>query len=150
MFALNFPAFEIKVKLKQNKPYVFDVVRKKWLFLTPEEWVRSHCIQYLHHHKEFPLSLLRVEQQLSVYGQPKRFDIVACNAAQKPLVLVECKAPQVPINQAVFDQLAHYNLVLKSPYCMVTNGLNHYYCSMNFENQSLQFLESLPSYTAIK
>lgn len=150
MLKLNFPNFEIPVKLKKNKPYVFDPVRKKWLHLTPEEWVRSHCIHYLNQQKNFPLSLLRVEQQLLVFNQKKRFDLMACNAQQNPLVLVECKSPKVSINQATFDQIAQYNLALKSPYSMITNGLNHYFYQMDLEKNTMRFLEELPSYETIK
>jgi len=146
MVKLNFPDFEISVKLKQNKPYVFDIVRKKWLVLTPEEWVRSHCVHYLNEVKKYPLSLLRVEQQLQVFGKQKRFDIVACDAQQNPLVLVECKAPTVPVNQSTFDQIAQYNLALKSPYSMITNGMNHYFYTMDVEKRTIRFLEDIPSF----
>lgn len=149
MLKLNFPDFEIPVKLKQNKPYVFDLVRKKWLRLTPEEWVRSHCIQYLYQQKNFPLSLLRVEQQVLVFNQKKRFDLVACNNQQEPLIIVECKAPTVSISQTTFDQIAQYNLALKSPYSMITNGLNHYFYHMDFEKKTIQFVEELPSYETL-
>ncbi|MBL6669042.1 MAG: type I restriction enzyme HsdR N-terminal domain-containing protein [Flavobacteriaceae bacterium] len=150
MLKLNFPDCDIKVKLKQNKPYVFDVVRKKWIRLTPEEWVRTHCIQFLNQQKNFPISLLRIEQQFNVFDRQKRFDLIACNSKQEPLVLVECKSPEVKIRQNTFDQLSRYNVVLKSPYSMITNGLNHYFYTVNFDNQSFQFIEELPNYNELK
>ena len=150
MLKLNFPDCDIKVKLKQNKPHVFDVVRKKWIRLTHEEWVRTHCIQFLNLQKNFPLSLLRIEQQFNVFDRQKRFDLIACNSKQEPLVLVECKSPEVKIRQNTFDQLSRYNLVLKSPYSMITNGLNHYFYTVNFDNQSFKFIKELPNYNELK
>ena len=99
---------------------MFDIVRKKWIRLTNEEWVRTHCIQFLNLQKNFPLSLLRIEQQFNVYDRQKRFHLIACNSKQEPLVLVECKSPEVKIRQNTFYQLSRYNLVLKSPYSMIT------------------------------
>lgn len=149
MEQLNFPHYTINLKNRENKPYIFDQVRKKWLLCTPEEWVRVHVVSYLIETKGYPASWMRVEQELRVFGTRKRFDLVVVDAAMKSHILVECKAPSVPINQKTFDQITRYNLELQCPYLMVSNGLNHYFCKMNFEENSLTWIEELPNYSSI-
>jgi hypothetical protein len=147
MVSLGFPKYPVRVKNTENKPLIFDPVRKKWSVLTPEEWVRIHCLYYLTQTKGYPLSWIRVEQKVEVYTTQKRFDIVIQNPNKGIEVLVECKAPSVAISQSTFDQIARYNLELKSNYLMITNGLNHYFCQMKKEQKNFTFIESLPAYT---
>jgi hypothetical protein len=124
---------------------IFDVVRKKFVVLTPEEWVRQHVVHFLIDEKGFPTSLINVEKQIKLNNTIKRYDAVVFNSSGNISVIVECKAPSVKITQQTFDQIARYNLVLKADYLMVTNGLEHYYCRMDFENERYVFLEELPS-----
>jgi len=147
MEKLNFPNYELRLKNKENKPFIFDRIRKKWLSCTPEEWVRTHCINYLIETKGYPASWMRVEQELLVYGTKKRFDIVVTDALLNPFILVECKAPTVAINQSTLEQISRYNLELNCPFLMMSNGLNHYFCSMDKEQNRISFIESLPNYT---
>ena len=116
------------------------------MILTPEEWVRQHCIHYLIEEKNYPKSLINVEKELRINGLKKRYDIVAFNTDGSIRLLIECKAPSVKISQITFDQIAQYNLLLKADYLMVTNGLNHYQCIMDFDEERYQFLRSLPAY----
>jgi hypothetical protein len=146
MEKLNFPSYKILLKNKENKSYIFDRVRKKWLICTPEEWVRIHCVQYLIETKGYPESLTRIEQELKVYNTLKRFDLLISNSKMKPFILVECKAPYVKITQKTFDQIMRYNLELKCPYLMISNGLNHYFYKMNFEKNQISPIKELPIY----
>ena len=144
MDKLNFPEFEFSTKSKENKPYIFDPIRKRWMVLTPEEWVRQHCIQFLLKTKNVPLGLIQVEKNLSVNWNQKRYDIVVYNSDKTIAVLVECKAPSVKITQKTFDQIARYNSVLKSEYLMLTNGINHFFCQMDYKKGKYLFLPDLP------
>ena len=119
---------------------------KKFVILQPEEWVRQHCIHYLMEVKGFPKSLINVEKELKINGLKKRYDIVVFNTDGTILLIVECKAPKIKIKQNTFDQVARYNLALNASYLMVTNGLNHYYCEMDFEAEKYQFLKDIPNY----
>ena len=143
---LNFPTYSFRLKNSENNTHIFDVIRKKFVVLQPEEWVRQHCVQYLIHEKNYPISLINVEKELLINGLKKRYDIVVFNSDGSLILLVECKAPKVKISQGVFDQIARYNLKLKAPFLMVTNGLNHYFCIMNHDSESFEFLEALPNY----
>ena len=147
MEQLNFKHYPFTFKNRENKRYIFDVVRKKDILLTPEEWVRQHCLHYLLIDKEYPISLINIEKKLMVYGRDKRYDIIIYTPQGDVTLLVECKAPHIPINQAVFDQIARYNLSAKSQYLMVTNGLTHIYCQMDYTQQIYHYLEDLPAYT---
>jgi hypothetical protein len=146
MQQLNFPSFSFRFKNSENKVSIFDAIRKKFIILTPEEWVRQHVVQFLMTEKNYPQSLLNVEKVLQVNGLRKRYDIVVYNSDGTIHILIECKAPEVMISQSTFDQIAQYNMTLKSNYLMVTNGLNHYFCKMDFENEKYQFLSDLPNY----
>ena len=146
MEKLNFPAFNLLVKSKENKTFIFDSIRKKWLVLSPEEWVRQHCIHYLIDYKSYPLSLIQVEKKLKLNRIERRYDIIVFNKDGSINLLVECKRPNVPITQKTFDQIAQYNLTLSSDYLMITNGLNHYYCQMDFKQKKYIFFEDLPSF----
>jgi|TARA_A200000159_G_C7337233_1_gene345605 hypothetical protein len=148
MERLNFPPSAVQFKNKENKPLVFDRIRKKWLRCTPEEWVRVHCINYLIHTLNYPASWIKVENEIKLYNTRKRFDIMVVNPNQGNLLLVECKAPSVELDQQVFDQIARYNLEAKSQYMMLTNGLNHYFCTMDYTNQRYCFIKELPNFTS--
>ena len=143
---LNFPSYTFRLKNSENNTHIFDVIRKKFVVLQPEEWVRQHCVQYLIQEKNYPISLINVEKVVLINGLKKRYDIVVFNPDGSLALVVECKAPKVKITQAAFDQIARYNLTLKAPYLMVTNGLNHYFCTMNHDLESFEFSESLPNY----
>ncbi|MEN8845112.1 MAG: type I restriction enzyme HsdR N-terminal domain-containing protein [Candidatus Arcticimaribacter sp.] len=147
MEQLNFNNYPFNLKNRENKRYIFDVVRKKDILLTPEEWVRQHCIQFLLQEKKYPISLLNVEKKIKVYDREKRYDIIVFTPQGKVTLLVECKAPNIPINQDVFDQIARYNLSVDSQYLMVTNGQTHVYCQMDYQAQTYHFLQDLPPYT---
>ena len=146
MEKLNFPSYKYTLKIKENKLYIFDRVRKKWLFCSPEEWVRVHCVYYLIETKNYPESIIRVEQEIKVFNTSKRFDLVVSNKSLEPYILVECKAPTVKITQKTFDQVVRYNLELNCPYLMISNGLTHYFCSMNSKKNKLSFIKTLPEY----
>lgn len=143
---LNFSTYSFRLKNSENNTHIFDVIRKKFVVLQPEEWVRQHCIQYLVQEKNYPISLINVEKVVLINGLKKRYDIVVFNPDGSLALVVECKAPKVKITQSVFDQIARYNLTLKATYLMVTNGLNHYFCTMNHNLESFEFLETLPNY----
>ena len=143
---LNFPTYSFRLKNSENNTHIFDVIRKKFVILQPEEWVRQHCVQFLVQEKNYPISLINVEKVVLINGLKKRYDIVVFNPDGSLALVVECKAPKVKISQSVFDQIARYNLALKAPYLMVTNGLNHYFCTMNHDLESFEFLETLPNY----
>ena len=145
---LNFPSYKFRIKNSENNTHIFDVIRKKFVVLQPEEWVRQHCVHYLIHEKKYPISLINVEKTIVINGLKKRYDIVVFNPDGSLALVVECKAPKVKITQAAFDQIARYNLVLKAPYLMVTNGINHYYCAMDFENERYSFLKDIPNYNS--
>ena len=146
MEKLNFPNYKVLIKNKENKSYIFDRVRKKWLLCTPEEWVRIHCLYYFIETKDYPESLIRIERELKVYNTLKRFDLLIADSSMKPFILVECKSPYVKISQNTFDQILRYNLELKCPYLMISNGLNHYFCKMNFEENQISLVKELPDY----
>ena len=146
MEKLNFPMFNLPTKSKENKNFIFDSIRKKWLILTPEEWVRQHCVQYLINNKGYPIGLIQVEKRLKVNQREKRYDIVCFNQEGKINLLVECKRPDVKITQRTFDQISQYNYALKSDLIMITNGLEHYYCRINFEDKKCVFLDKLPPF----
>ena len=146
MYKLNFPLYQIPIKNKENKTLVFDSIRKKWLKLIPEEWVRLNCIEFLVNEKKISRSLISVEKEFKLNDLKKRFDIVVFNKKGEIYLLVECKAPNVKISQSVFNQIAKYNLVLKSKFLMISNGINHYFFVMNSKRQKIEFLKELPSY----
>ncbi|MDD3773459.1 MAG: type I restriction enzyme HsdR N-terminal domain-containing protein [Weeksellaceae bacterium] len=144
MQELNFPKYSFRFKSSENKLSIFDEIRKKFILLTPEEWVRQNVIQYLLHEKKYPKSLVNVEKVIKVNDLTKRYDIVVYNPDGSIFLLVECKAPDIKIAQESFNQIARYNLVLKAENLMVTNGIDHYFCKMDFENEKYIFLEDLP------
>ncbi|VXB85863.1 Restriction endonuclease subunit R [Flavobacterium sp. 9AF] len=146
MIQLHFPTYSFRFKNSENKTFIFDEIRKKFVVLTPEEWVRQNTLQYLIQEKKYSKSYVNVEKLVKVNGINKRYDIVVFNPNGTIFLLIECKAPEIVISQQTFDQIARYNLVLKASYLMVTNGLNHYFCQMDFENEKYVFLKDLPYY----
>ena len=146
MIKLNFPNYSFRFKNSENKMAIFDEIRKKFVVLTPEEWVRQHVVQYLLLEKKYPKSLINVEKLVKVNGLNKRYDIVVFQPNGEIFMLIECKAPEVAISQQTFDQIARYNLKLNAQFLMVTNGLNHYFCQMDFENEKYVFLKEAPDF----
>jgi hypothetical protein len=147
MVKLNLPPFFFKIKSMDNKLFIFDILRKKNVVLTPEEWVRQNFIQYLIQIKNYPKSLIAIEKQLTINNLTKRTDILIFDKNGKPDIIVECKAPSVTINQNTFDQIAQYNLKLNANYLVVTNGLQHFYCKIDHELEKYHFLKDIPDYT---
>lgn len=141
---LNLPSYPFKIIEKEGKYFIFDTLRKKELVLTPEEWVRQHFLQYLIQEKKYSKNHISLEKGLSLNDLKKRTDILVFDAEFNPIILVECKAPSVKITQDVFDQAARYNMVYKVKYLVVTNGLEHFYCGMDYEKGTYVFLEQLP------
>lgn len=141
---LNFPNYSFRFKSTENIHYIFDIIRKKYIVLTPEEWVRQHIVHYLIENKKFRQSYINVEKAFKINGITKRYDVVVYNPDGTIHLLVECKRPNVPITQSVFDQIARYNLQLNAKFLLVTNGLQHIYCKLDFEKQQYQFLVDIP------
>ncbi len=146
MQKLNLPSCDFKLKSNEKQSLIFDKVRKKYVVLTPEEWVRQHFVSFLIREKKYPISLVAVEKQLKVHARTKRTDILVFDAAGGPHIIVECKAPSVKITQDTFDQIARYNLALNATYLIVTNGIGHIVCQMDHEQEKYVFLEKIPSY----
>ncbi len=146
MQKLNFPEYQFRFKSSENKVSIFDRIRKKFVVLTPEEWVRQHTIQYLIDEKKYPESLINVEKLIKLNGLSKRYDIIIFNPNGSIYLIIECKSATVKITQNVFDQIARYNLVLDAEYLMITNGLDHYYCQMNYNEEQYTFLKDIPNY----
>lgn len=141
---LNFPEnYQFRLKQTDDLNYIFCPIRKKWLVLTPEEWVRQNVIQFLVQDLNYSLAAINSEVVVNINNLQKRADLIVYKK-EKPFLIVECKAPQIEITQTTFDQIARYNLQLDADYLMVTNGLNHYYCQMDFQNQQYVFLKNIP------
>ncbi|MDP4266017.1 MAG: type I restriction enzyme HsdR N-terminal domain-containing protein [Bacteroidota bacterium] len=149
MHILNLPEYEFKYKAYDNLIFIFDKIRKKYILLTEEEYVRQHFVEFLIKEKKFPASLIKIEAGIKVNGLSKRGDIVLYNNKGKAIMIVECKSPSVNINQDVFDQIAIYNINLKVDYLITTNGIKHYCCKINHSDKTYQFLENIPEYKEI-
>jgi len=143
---LQLPPYPFRITDQNGQLILFDMIRKRNIIITPEEWVRQHFVQFLIHHKNYPKTLIKLEGGHKLHGMAKRSDIVVYNPAGEKILLVECKAPSVSINQKTFDQVARYNMVHKIRIIAVTNGLQHYYCSIDFDAANYKFLEDLPDY----
>ncbi|MCX7986717.1 MAG: type I restriction enzyme HsdR N-terminal domain-containing protein [Bacteroidales bacterium] len=151
LLPLNLPSFPYKLKQINEKEYIFDHLRKQFVRLTPEEWVRQHFAWFLINYKNYPPGLMAIEYSFELNNQNMRADIVVFNNEGKILLVVECKAYNETINQQVFDQAFVYNLHLKAPYLIITNGLHHYCCKFDFSNvKEPFFLNEIPSFTSIK
>ena len=146
MQKLNLPIYSIKLKKKGNKTLVFDPIRKKYIVLTPEEWVRQNFIQFLINEKNYPASLIALEMGIDLLNTKKRCDIVLYNTKGLPHMIVECKAPSIKISQDTFDQIARYNMTLKTDLLVVTNGMQHYICIMDHQDKRYNFLKEIPNY----
>lgn len=146
MLELNLPPFDINVKKTDGKLSVLDPLRRKFVALTPEEWVRQHFVNFLLTKKGYPVALLANEVQISLNKQSRRCDTVVYDRTLTPLMIVEYKAPEVAITQSVFDQIVRYNIVLRVKYLMVSNGLSHYGCIMDYENNTFSYLPDIPDY----
>jgi hypothetical protein len=149
MKQLQFPSYSFRFKNSENKVAIFDEIRKKFIIITPEEWVRQHVVQFLLQDKKYPKSHINVEKLLKINDLNKRYDIVVYNPDGSIYILVECKAPEIKISQHTFDQIARYNMTLNAEYLMVTNGLNHYFCKMDYETEKYDFLSELPEYQSL-
>lgn len=143
---LALPDHGVKTKHAPQGTQVFDPIRRRWVALTPEEWVRQHFLNHLVHDLGYPASLIAVERALVLNDLAKRADIVVHGADGHPILLVECKAPGVPITQRTFEQAARYNSVFKVPLLMVTNGLRHYCCRVDHATAHIAFLDHLPAF----
>jgi hypothetical protein len=146
MKKLNFPEYNFKFRQDQDIVRIFDPVRRKYVALTPEEWVRQHMIMYLAEDKKIPLSLIAVEAGLKVFKTSKRTDLVVYGTMGKPLMVVECKSPEVKVTQQVFDQVVRYNLALKVPFIAVTNGLVHLCCHLQPLLNTYEILPKIPDF----
>ncbi len=146
MGALQLPAINSRLKTEAGKHYIFDSLRKKYLLLTPEEWVRQHVISYILNEKKYPKGLVKIETGLVLNSLKKRADILISTREGLPFMVVECKAPSEKINQKVFDQIARYNFIYKAKYLFVSNGFTHICAEIDYINQSFSFIEELPAY----
>ena len=146
MTRLNLPPFEIKLRGTKAQPQIFDILRKKYIALTPEEWVRQHFFHFLVEHKGYPAALMANEIQLKVGEKTLRADSVLYSRDLKPRMIIEYKAPHIPITQKVFDQISIYNMLLHVDYLVVSNGLQHYICKMDYNDKKYLFLEDIPDY----
>ncbi len=147
---LNLPKYDFKFTKSGEQVMVWDQIRNKNIVLTPEEWVRQNFMRYLSAEYGFPQSLMQVEGGLKYNTMSMRSDILCYNKAGNPILLVECKRPTVSIAQKTFDQIAKYNMTLKVPFLAVTNGLEHFYCKIDFEKKDFQFLPNLPQFDLVK
>lgn len=147
MITLNLPTYKFRIKKVADKTKIFDIIRKKFVILQPEEWVRQHLIHYLVNEKNYPQSLLKIETSVNIDGLKQRSDIVAYDNTGTPTLIVECKAPNIKLTQSAFDQIARYNMKLKVPYLLVSNGLEHYCCKIDYKREHYEFIPEIPSYT---
>ncbi len=149
MLPLNLPKFPAKVTEKAGKPFIWDPVRRKFVALTPEEWVRQHFVNYLITEKNYPQELLANEVAVKLNGMSKRCDTVAYDRFLAPLMIAEYKAPHIEITGAVFNQIVRYNMVLRVKYLTVSNGIRHFCCKINYEKRIYTFLEDIPEYNML-
>ncbi len=150
MHQLNLPAYPVKTRKTDDKTEVFDPIRKRYVLLTPEEWVRQQFIGYLITEKHYPESLISIEKGIKVNRMYKRFDAVISDRSGKPAVLIEFKSPKIPVSQKVFEQIAAYNIGLKVKYLIVSNGMKHYCCLVDYEDKSFSFLDTIPEYSELQ
>ena len=149
MVKIKYPEYTFKMKEAQGKELIWDDIRKKWVRLTPEEWVRQHFVQFLINQKGYPKSLIKLEGGLKLFGKARRTDIVVFNTRGERILIIECKAPSVKITQKTFDQVARYNMVHQVSMLGVSNGLVHYYCSIDTNEKHYRFIEELPAFSEI-
>lgn len=149
MQQLNLPPFEYKIREIEGKPAIFDILRKKYIILTPEEWVRQHFIHFLISHYRYPRSLIKIESGHKYNQLQKRTDIMVYDRTGNVFLLIECKAADTPVSQKTFEQVARYNIPLKAPYIAVTNGLTHFICHVDHEKKAYRFLQDFPPFEAV-
>lgn len=149
MLLLNLPEYESKIVTREGKRFIFDVIRKRYVALTPEEWVRQNFVHYLITHKSYPHTLMSNEVNVKLNGTSKRCDTVLYGRDLSARMIIEYKAPSVEITQAVFNQITRYNMVLKVDYLVVSNGIQHYCCKMNYADMSYSFLPEIPLYAEL-
>lgn len=150
MDSLTLPAYAFERRSIDGKPHIYDAVRQQYVRLTPEEWVRQHLLRYLMEERGVPRALLTVEQAFAYQQQTRRADAVVHNSAGDPLLVVECKAPRVKIDQGVFDQLARYNQALGARFLAASNGRTHYCCRYSDKTGAFQFMESIPAFEVLR
>jgi len=149
MEQLNLPTYNYELRNKDGRIVILDPIRKRFVQLTPEEWVRQHFVQYMINHLGIPRGLIGIEVTIPIRDRHYRADIVAYSQQVAPLLLIECKRPSVKLNQEVFNQIGHYNLGFNVPYLVITNGMEHYCCMINHSDHSYQFLDKIPSYDSM-
>ena len=149
MFSLSLPSIEANIKKEGEKSLIFDNLRKRYVSLTPEEWVRQHFVGYLINHKHYPAALMANEISISLNGMTRRCDTVVYNRQLEPLAIVEYKAPTVGINRKTFEQAMAYNNVLRVPYIIISNGLRHYCCHLDYTQMQAEFLQDIPEYAEL-
>jgi len=142
---LGFPTYNFKIKREENANYVFDIVRKKYVLLTPEELVRQHLIHFLHHERGFPLSLMAIEKGILINRRRKRFDVLIINPQAKPLMIIECKSPDVKLTDETLMQIAVYNSHFQCPFLLVTNGIYHAWTTFS-DGKVKPMTEGIPYY----
>ena len=147
MTEVTFREYDFKVKERPEGKFIFDIARKKLVMLTPEEWVRQHLLHYLVYDRQYPLNHIAVERGIELNGLQKRFDMVVFATSGKPVMIIECKAPEEPLNEKVFEQIARYNLSLKVDYLWVTNGSRNFCCTLK---EGIRLLDKVPGYDEIK
>ena len=149
MLSLNLPSYEAKIVQRNGKNVIFDIIRRRYVALTPEEWVRQHFVHFLLAHKGYPQALMANEVQVQLNGTKKRCDTVLYRRDLTARMIVEYKAPEIEITQKVFDQITRYNMVLKVDYLIVSNGLNHYCCHIDYNTKTYLFLPEIPHYSEL-
>ncbi|MDR0332663.1 MAG: type I restriction enzyme HsdR N-terminal domain-containing protein [Dysgonamonadaceae bacterium] len=149
MYALNLPIFDAKIKKTPDGLKIFDSLRRKFVTLTPEEWVRQHFVHYLVSEKNYPASLIVNEAGIKFNSLNKRCDTIVYNNQLKPLMIIEYKEPNIAITQQVFDQIVRYNIVLRVRYLVVSNGMSHYCCRMDYNKMTFEYLGEVPDYNMI-
>jgi len=146
MQKLKLPAYTFLIDEKSGRSVIFDEFRRKWIILTPEEWVRQHFLKFLAQEKQYPRSLMSVEKKVLINGLSQRFDLLVHDRKGNPLLVAEFKAPDINIDQSVFDQALRYNSSLKAPYFLISNGMVHFVCKVDFENHKTSYLNMIPGY----
>ncbi|HZH68467.1 MAG TPA: type I restriction enzyme HsdR N-terminal domain-containing protein [Chitinophagales bacterium] len=146
MYSLNLPSYDAKIRKNGSIVEIYDTLRRKYVALTPEEWVRQHFVNWLVSDKNYPVSLMANETAIKLNSLSRRCDTVVYNQLLEPLMIIEYKESNIPVSQGVFDQVVRYNTVLKVKYIVVSNGINHYCCKMDYEKQSYDFLTDIPNY----
>lgn len=146
MQKLAYPTYNFHTKIESNIHYIFDEIRKKWLVLTPEEWVRQHIVFYLVDQKGYPASLIGVEKTLRINTRKKRFDVVCYNSKTEAILIIECKAPEIKLSRLTLEQVNRYNETIGASIMMITNGIDTYLFKKNSSNNTISYLNDIPHY----